>query len=390
MSSSIEEVCQRVELPPFLLDRWIEQKHSANPPIEYDLASSTGPVWTLRELLALSGEKELVALLDTSVSYTSAAGTLTLRTAIAALEGVEAEEVQVVTGAAEALLILFFLAAEPGANVVLPNPGFPANTALAESLGIAIRSYTLRAESQFRVDLNEICKLVDRDTRLLLVNSPHNPTGAVLSDEEMQSLHDLCVERGIQFVSDQVYHPIYHGPETRSAARLPNATVISDFSKALCLSGLRVGWMIDHDPLRRERYRNARNYFTITGNVFGERLAVLALEHSKNIYARVRHVTLENLALLDQLFAQHDDLLRWLRPRGGMTAFPWLADGADTREFCRRLAKTGVLIVPGDCFGQPAHFRVGFAASGERFPLAMERFAEFLHAESRQLRVPPL
>ena len=370
-----------MELPPFLLDRWIEQKHSADPPIEYDLASSTGPVWTLRELLALSGGNELDALLDTNVSYTNAAGTLALRTAIADLEGVEADEVQVVTGASEALLILFFLAAEPGANVVLPNPGFPANAALAESFGIAIRYYNLRAENQFRVDLDEIRKLVDGDTRLLLVNSPHNPTGAVLSDEELQSLHDFCAERKILFVADQVYHPIYHGPETRSAARLPRATVISDFSKALCLSGLRIGWIIDHDPGRRERYHNARNYFTITGNVFGERLAVLALQHSRAIYGRARQVASQNLALLDQLFAQHDGLLQWVRPRGGMIAFPWLADGTDTREFCRRLARRGVLMAPGDCFGQPTHFRLGFAASGHRFPLAMERFARFLDSE---------
>jgi aspartate/methionine/tyrosine aminotransferase len=380
-----------VETPPFLLDQWIEQKESADSPIEYDLASSTGPVWTLRELLALSGGDELEALLNTRVSYTTAAGTLALRTAIAALEGVEADEVQVVTGAAEALLILFFLAAEPGANVILPNPGFPANAALAESFGIAVRYYTLRAENQFRVDPDEIRRLVDRDTRLLLVNSPHNPTGAVLSDAEMESLHDLCVERGVQFVSDQVYHPIYHGAETRTAARLPHATVISDFSKALCLSGLRIGWMIEHDPRRRERYHNARNYFTICGNVLGEQLAALALEHSQAIYARARQVAQENLARLDQFFAEHDGLLRWLRPPGGMIAFPWftegftegLADGG-TRGFCQRLAQKGVLIVPGDCFGQPSHFRLGFAASGERFPLALERFAEFLHAESRQ------
>jgi len=373
-----------VELPPFLLDQWIQQKHTADPTIEFDLASSTGPVWTLRELLALSRENDLEALLDTCVSYTSAAGTLALRTAIATLEGVEADEVQVVTGAGEALLILFFLAAEPGANVVLPNPGYPANTALAESFGIAIRYYNLRAESQFRVDLDEIRQLVDRDTRLLLVNSPHNPTGAVLTDEEMQSLHDFCAERHIQFVSDQVYHPIYHGAEMRSAARLPHATVIGDFSKALCLSGLRVGWMIDHDPQRRERYHTARNYFTITANVFGERLAVLALEHSRKIYARARQVASANLALLDQILAQYDGLLQWVRPRGGMTAFPWLSSGADTRDFCRRLAKRGVLMAPGDCFGQPSHFRLGFAASGTRFPLAMERFAELLKSELHQ------
>jgi aspartate/methionine/tyrosine aminotransferase len=375
-----------MELPPFLLDRWIEQKHTADPPIEYDLASSTGPVWTLRELLALSDGDELDALLDTRVSYTSAAGTLALRTAIAALEGVESEEVQVTTGASEALLTLFFLAAEPGANVVLPNPGFPANPALAGSFGIAVRYYTLRAENQFRVDLDEIRRLVDRDTRLLLVNSPHNPTGAVLCDAEMREIHDFCAERGIPFVSDQVYHPIYHGPESASAARLSHATVISDFSKALCLSGLRIGWMIDHDPSRRERYRNARNHFTVTANVFGERLAVLALQYSQKIYERARDVSRKNLALLDELFAQHSDFLGWLRPRGGMTAFPWLTEGTDTREFCRKLMKRGVLMVPGDCFGRPSHFRLGFAASGDRFPLAIQRFAEFLHEESRQRR----
>jgi len=368
-----------VELPPFLLDRWIEQKQSANPPIEYDLASSTGPVWTLRELLALSDGNELDALLDTCVSYTSAAGTLALRTAIAALEGVEADEVQVVTGASEALLILFFLAAKPRANVVLPSPGFPANAALAESFGIAIRYYNLRAENLFRVDFDEIRKLVDGDTGLLLVNSPHNPSGAVLSDAEMQNLHDFCAERQILFVADQVYPPFYHGPPTLSAARPPPATVISDFSKALFLDGLRIGWIIDHDPRRRERYHNARNYFTITGNVFGERLAVLALQHSQEIYGRARQVATENLALLDRFFSQYEGLLQWVRPRGGMTAFPWLADGVNTRDFCRGLAKRGVLIAPGDCFGRPSHFRVGFAASGHRFPLAMERFAEFLN-----------
>lgn len=373
-----------MELPPFLLDQWIAQKDSANPPIDFDLASSTGPVWTLRELLALSGERNLDGLLDTKVSYTPATGTSALRTAIASLEGVDPDDVQVVTGASEALLILFHLAAEPGANVILPNPGFPSNAAVASSLGIEVRYYSIRRENHFRTDPDEIRSLMDRNTRLLLVNSPHNPSGAVLSDQESEHLHDLCRERGVRFVSDQVYHPVYHGPAMRSAARLAHATVISDFSKALCLSGLRIGWMIDRDPRRRERYHNARNYFTICSNVFGERLAALALNHKEAIYGRARQVAQANLALLDKLFAGHASLVRWLRPQGGMIAFPWLADGSDTRDFCRRLAKKGVLIVPGDCFGQPSHFRLGFAASGEQFPLALERLDEFLYAESGQ------
>jgi len=198
---------------------------------------------------------------------------------------------------------------------------------------------------------------------------------------EIESLHDFCAERGIRFVSDEVYHPIYHGPMTRSAARLQHATVISDFSKALCLSGLRLCWMIERDPHRREQYLNARNHFTVTSSPLTERIAVLALEHRNEIYTHAARVAGRNLTLLDEVFAQNEDRLRWIRPAGGMTAFPWIEGIADAREFCRRLMSHGVLVVPGDCFGQPAHFRLGFAASGDQFPNALERFARFLRSE---------
>lgn len=373
-----------MKLSPFLLDRWLDQKFSADPRIEYDLGSSTGPVWTLRDLLALAGDHASERLLDTPLSYTTPKGSTELREAIAKLEGVDPKDVQVVTGAAEALLILFFLAAEPDANVVLPKPGFPANSALTESLKMESRYYTLRPENEFRIDLDEIRGLVDANTRIVLVNSPHNPTGFVLSDQEIETLHDFCAGRGIQFVSDQVYHPIYHGAAMRSAARLQHATVLGDFSKALCLSGLRVGWMIEHDADRRGRYMDARSYFTVSNTALGERLAVLALQHHEAIYERARRVASANLALVERVFTEHQDILRWVRPRGGMTTFPWLADGGDSREFCRRLMKRGVLIAPGDCFGMPAHFRLGFAASGDRFPLGLERFSEFLRTDARE------
>ena len=374
-----------MNLAPFLLDQWLEQKNLPDSCIEYDLASSTGPVWTLRELLALSGDGVPDRLLDTALSYTSPAGSIEVREAIAAMQGVHPDCVQVTTGAAEGLLILFVLAAESGANVLLPNPGFPTNTALARSLGIEIRYYTLRSESQFRVDVEEIQSLTDRNTRLVLVNSPQNPTGAVLGEKEMEQLHEFCFARGIPFISDEVYHPIYHGVEMRSAARLPHATVLGDFSKALCLSGLRVGWMIERDAHRRELYNNARSYFTVSNTPLGERLAALAIAHREAIYGRARRIAGDNLNLLDAVIAGHSDLLRWVRPQGGMTAFPWLASGANTREFCRKLAARGVLMVPGDCFGMQSHLRLGFGASGDRFRHAIERFDEFLQSEASQL-----
>lgn len=372
-----------MDLPEFLLDQWVSRKHAPNSPVEFDLASSTGPVWTLRELLALDGRYTLDALLDLRVSYVNTEGTLPLRTAIAALSNAEPEHVQVVTGAEEALLILFFLAAKPGANIVLPAPGFPANAALARSLGIETRFYRVQTENRFGPDLDEIRSLVNRSTELVLVNTPHNPTGSVMADGEIEALHDFCVERGVQFVSDEVYHPMYHGRATRTAARLPHATVLGDFSKALCLSGLRLGWIIEPNAQRRARAKNARNYFTICSNAIGERLAVLALAHRDAIYARAREVAAQNLALLDRFFAEHSDLLRWRRPRGGMTAFPWIEGVQDTREFCERLLQRGVMLVPGDCFAMPSHFRLGFAAAGHQFPQALERVAETLAHFSR-------
>jgi aspartate/methionine/tyrosine aminotransferase len=226
---------------------------------------------------------------------------------------------------------------------------------------------------------------VDGNTRVVLVNTPHNPTGSVLSDAEMETLHDFCADRGIQFVCDQVYHPIYHGAETRSAARLPHATVLGDFSKALCLSGLRVGWIVERDAARRALYRNARSHFTVCNTVLGERLAVLALRHSEAIYGRVREVTERNLGLLDLVMKESQDLLGWIRPKGGMIALAWLTGQADAREFCCRLAARGVLIVPGDCFGMPEYFRLGFGTSKDGFSTAISRFAEFLRSEARHL-----
>ena len=362
----------------FLLDDWLNHYKYADPPVEFDLASSTGPIWTLRELLELDPNYSLETLLDTELVYMRVEGTKALCECIAETEGVQPEDVQVTTGAAEALLLLFTLAAERGANVLVPSLGFPSFYEIPRGLGLEIRYYHQRRENQFRVDLDEIKKLADARTRILLVNTPHNPTGATLSDEELAALHEFSAERGIQFVCDQVYHPVYHGRQTASAARLPHAVVLNDFSKALCLPGLRLGWIVDRDPRRLEQYRTAHAYFTVSGTALGEPLATLALRNREKIFARAQKVTTANLSLLDAFFSEHSDVIRWMRPQGGMTAFPWLNSGEDSRGFCTEAAQQGVLLAPGDCFSMPAHFRIGFAASGEQFPRALERLSDFI------------
>jgi aspartate/methionine/tyrosine aminotransferase len=364
-----------MQLKPFLLDIWLDKyEHD----IEFNLAASTGPRWTLNEILSLAGEEERQRFWEHGLVYSRPAGAEGLRAAIAEMQGVQADAVQVVTGASEALLVLMWLAAEPGANVILPQPGFTTFSALPESLRLETRYYALRKENQFRIDIEEVKKLADGNTRLLLVNSPHNPTGATLSDAELDSLHEFTAARGIQLVSDEVYHPIYHGAATRSAARLPHATVIHDFSKAFPLAGIRTGWLIEHDPARRERYWNARAYFSISNNTAGEMLAEIAMRNRDTILAKTQQTATRNLRQLDAFMAEHRETLGWVPPRGGMTAFPWLVSGEDSRAFCQAAAEHGILLAPGDCFDAPAHFRLGFAAMTDRFPDALERLGKFV------------
>src|SRR5260370_39033850 len=138
-------------------------------------------------------------------------------------------------------------------------------------------------------------KVGEGRTGIVLVHTPPNATGASTSNEELASLHDFPAERGIQFVCDQVYHPVYYGRPTASAARLPHAVVLSDFSKALCLAGLRLGWIVDRDHRRLEQYRTAHAYFTVSGTALGEPLATLALRDREKIFERVRKLTAANL-----------------------------------------------------------------------------------------------
>ena len=365
----------------FLLDQWLEEH--AEPPVEFDLAPSTGPHWKLRELLALAGEEVAEGLLDTKVIYSRGEGKGSLREAIAEMQGVPTEQVLVTAGGAEALFHIFSLAAEPGANVIVPFPSFPPNHSMPEALGLEVRCYDLRPENSYQVDLDEVKRFTDEKTKLILVNSPHNPTGTTLSDAEMNSLHDFAAERGIQFVSDEVYHPIYHGRETESAARLPHATVVGDFSKAFSLSGLRLGWVIERDAQRRAQYLNAREYLTISNSPVTEFCAEIAVRHRDRILGRTREVASANLQLLDRLIADHSDVLDWVRPKGGMTGFPRLVSSEDARTFCQAAVRKGLLFAPGDCFGVRDHFRVGFGVSQEWFPRAMQRFTEFLHSWAR-------
>jgi aspartate/methionine/tyrosine aminotransferase len=366
-----------MKVPPFKLDAWLAAHEFATPPVRYNLASSTGPAWTLGELMALGGGG-LQSLADLRLSYAPPAGGKLLRERIAAMHGVDPDHVLVMTGASEALIALTCHFAAPGASIVLPRPAYPAVAVLARVWGMQVREYELRPWHGFAQSAEGVLAAVDASTRVVFVNSPHNPTGSLMPPDEQRKLAEQLAARGIGLIVDEVYHPLYHGAQVPSAATLPNTIVLGDFAKALSIPGLRVGWVVDADANRRQALLDLRSYFTISCSPLSEAIGAHVLAHSGEVLARLQSVSGTNLALLTKFMHEHRAALGWTPPAGGTTCFPWLRDGRDARPLCELLARDGVLVAPGDCFEMPAHFRIGVGALASGYQDALEIFRAVL------------
>lgn len=348
-----------MEIPPFELDHWMHEHATRNVP--YDLSGSTGPVWHTRDVLELAALGP-EALSDVSQTYSSADGSVELREAVAAVHGASADDVQITTGASEALAILTAAHGRPSGNVVVPDPGYPPFGALADIFGMEARRYPLSRERHYELDVEAVQRLIDERTTMVIVNSPHNPTGACVGGDELSALHEAARRVGAVLVLDRVFHPVYHHVAPPPDLPGESTVVVGDTAKALALAGLRIGWIVDREPRRRRTYFDLRAYFTLSSTPLAERLATVAVTRRERVLERTRSVAARNLRTLTGLMAR-SDRLRWVPPAGGLTAFPWLVGLEDARPFCRRAAERGVLLAPGDCFGHPAHFRIGFGSN---------------------------
>jgi aspartate/methionine/tyrosine aminotransferase len=252
---------------------------------------------------------------------------------------------------------------------------------MARAWGLNVSTYALDRESGFKQSAERVLAAVGESTRLVLINTPHNPTGSVMPYTEIARLAASLEHRLIPLVVDEVYHPLYHtAPAAPSAANLPNTIVLGDLSKALSLPGLRIGWLIDRDARRRERLIDLRSYYTISGSPLTEAIAAHALANRDEILGRLRAVAAANLVALTDFMNAHSDTLGWVAPAGGTTVFPWLRDGSDAKELCVALASAGVLFAPGYTFDAPEHFRLGFGAQSEGFAQALNIVSDVLRA----------
>jgi aspartate/methionine/tyrosine aminotransferase len=364
-----------MKLVPFVLEEWLAKYRDT---VDHHLGMSTGPKWTLAEIRALMTDAERAGFDGAALTYCPTKGREPLRVALASMYGADPDEILVFNGGAEALLALFFVAGEPGSNVVVPTPSFAPFMEVPTALGVETRRYELRLENGFAPDVDEIMRLTDSRTKLILLNTPHNPSGAVVAEDAVRALDEFAQRRGIALVVDEVYHPIYHGTPARSAGEYSRATVLGDFSKSFSLPGLRIGWLLERDAKRRHELENAHGYFTTSTSMLGELLAEVAVRKRERIWSRARTVSAQNLAALAEWCTAHEERLEWMPPRGSMTAFPRLRGVADARPFCVAAAERGVLLALGEAFGAPAHFRVGFGLAMPRYREALAILSEVL------------
>jgi aspartate/methionine/tyrosine aminotransferase len=366
-----------VQIEPFALERFYERWEFR---AELMLSSSDCETLAVADLLALEpgAEERLHSL---RLGYTEVPGSQELRAAVAGrYERLEPDDVLALAAAEEGIFIAYHALLGPGDHAVVEAPCYGSAIALARSTGAEVSLWQRRHEEGWAYDLEALERLLRADTRLIYLNSPHNPTGTQMPRTAFERVIELASERRIVLFSDEVYRGLEHA----AAERLPAACDLYDqaislntVSKAYGLPGLRVGWLASRDRGLIERIRALKLYTTICSSAPSEVLVALALRHGERLIERSRQLVLANLPLLDAFLERRRELFEWIRPSAGPIGFPRVSGDFDVQAWCEQIAEqASVLLLPGAVYGQPRHVRLGFGRAN--LPQALERLDEYL------------
>ena len=353
------------------------------------LCASDVEGWSMSELLALADEEARGRWNSLHLGYTESLGDPALRAVIAGLyEGVSPDDVIVFAGAEEAIFALHNVLLGPGDHAIVVRPTYQSLAEVARSTGAEVTRVDLRESAAWRLDVDEVRAAVRPNTRLILVNEPHNPTGALSDRSTFGRLVDVAAESGARLVVDEVYRFLEFDPEDRLTAGVdtsPAGVSIGVMSKSFAMAGLRIGWVAARDRDLLRRLAAFKDYTTICSSAPAEILALIALRARDTVLARNRGIIAANLPLLDAFFARWAGTFEWVRPRGGSIGFPRLIRDLPIDSLAEDLVReTGVLILPGTVFADEGnHFRLGFGRTN--MPAALERLDSY---SSRVLRQP--
>lgn len=349
----------------------------------YNLAETCVESLTVEQLLDLGGcrEQAIAEILRMKLTYGAIEGSERLRGLIAGLyETQTPENIVTMHGAIGANHLVIETLVGPGDEVVSVLPTYQQHYSIPEAFGAAVHILPLRAENGFLPDPAELQSMVNPKTKLICINNPNNPTGALMDRAQLEEIVRIARAADAWLLCDEVYRGLAHEGDAFgvSVADLYEKGISTgSMSKTFSLAGLRLGWIAAPQQLREQMLRH-RDYSTISCGMIDEYLAALALEHKDEIVRRSRAIVTGNLAILER-WLQTQPKLSFVKPRAGTTAFLKMHFAMPSAEFCRGLlAEKGVLLVPGSAMDREGYLRIGYANAPEILAAGLEKMGEYL------------
>lgn len=355
-----------MRIKPFAVEQWMNAHETT---ATWNTAETCVDSLRLGELLDMTGDGDaaLRRLLETKLTYGHISGSPELRAAIAALYGerIGPDDVITTNGAIGANFLALFALVEPGDTAVCVRPTYQQLYSVPEALGAQVRLLSLREEDGYLPDVDELRSLVDDSTRLIVLNNPNNPTGALIDEPLLREIVAVAREHGAWLLCDEVYRMLEHTPGTTapSVADLYERGVSTgSMSKSYSLAGLRIGWVAGPPDLI-ERCLEVRDYTTISCGLLDDALAVRALEHLDGVLGRNLEIVRGNLAVVGEWLAG-EPRLHHVRPRAGTTTLVHYEYPLPSVELCQALFDfNGAFVMPGAAFDEEHSFRLGYACA---------------------------
>ena len=370
-----------MRIADFALERFFARWEFA---VRHVLCASDVEGWRMADLLDLADDETRTLWADLRLGYTEAPGHPLLRAEIATLyDTLEPDDILVFAGAEEAIFCLSNVLLGPGDHAVVTWPGYQSLYEVGRAAGADVTLHELHEEDGWALDPERLIAALRPNTRLVVVNAPHNPTGMLPSPEDWATLTHAVEERGIHLLSDEVYRFLEHdgaSPLRAGADAFARGISLGVLSKSFAMAGLRIGWLATRDRDLLARCAAFKDYTTICSSAPSEILALIGLRARNTVIERSRAIVARNLAHLDRFFADHPDRFTWVRPRGSSIGFARLLDDEPADAFAGRLVRSeGVLLLPGSQLGHPGnHVRIGYGR--EDLPTALAGLERFLEA----------
>ncbi|MFI1620123.1 aminotransferase [Streptomyces lydicus] len=369
-----------MKIHEFAVEQWMNEHEET---CRYNLAETCVRSLTTGELLDLSGRRaEVLAELDaTPLTYGPIPGSPRLRGLVADLYSTQGPDNVLIThGAIGANALVHSTLVEPGDHVVAVVPTYQQHYSIPASFGARVDHLQLREENGWLPDLDELDRLVTSDTKLVAVNNPNNPTGALIDEAGLARIAKIADRVGAWVLCDEVYRGVDQAGDgfTTSIADLYERGISTgSMSKPFSLAGLRLGWIVGPTGLL-QAVATHRDYTTISVGRVDDLLACVALENKDAILARSHQITRTNLAVLDAWVSSRDDI-SYLKPASGTTALLRYDAPIGSYEFCTRvLRQTGVLFTPGAAFDIEHTLRIGFADDTQTLRTGLGLTGQFL------------